>query len=70
MATSYLSRSDDEFWKMTPRVLVTLIDQWKKIEKGKAAQAAYIAAGGDPEDVGMSEAEIVRQEYEMGANMW
>ena len=55
---------------MTPRVLVTLIDQWKKIEKGKAAQAAYIAAGGDPEDVGMSEAEIVRQEYEMGANMW
>jgi hypothetical protein len=51
MATVYLHRSDSEFWNMTPRQLVALIDQWKEIEKGRDRMRAYIANGGDPDAV-------------------
>lgn len=70
MATVHLRRTDSDFWDMTPRQLITLIDQWKKIEKGLAMQAAYLAAGGDPDDLGLTEAEVIKAEYEMGAAMW
>ena len=36
---------------MTPRELVTRIDQWKQIEKNRDALRAYIANGGDPDKI-------------------
>jgi hypothetical protein len=70
MATVYLSRSENEFWMMTPRVLIAMIDEWKKIEKNREAMAAYIANGGDPEAVAASPDEVLKAEYEMGDAMW
>jgi len=51
MATVYLHRTDDEFWKMTPRQLTMLIDQWKLIEKNRDYLRAFIQNGGDPDAV-------------------
>jgi len=51
MATVYLRRTDQEFWAMTPRQLIALIDQWKAIEKGRDVQRALIASGQDPDKI-------------------
>jgi hypothetical protein len=39
MATVYLGRSEEWFWKCTPRKLVNMIKQWNEIEKQKAKVA-------------------------------
>ncbi len=51
MATVYLHRTEEQFWEMTPRQLVALIDQWKAIEKGRDIQRALIASGRDPDEI-------------------
>jgi len=38
MATVYLIRSEDWFWSTTPRILISLIDQWKIVEGVKSGQ--------------------------------
>lgn len=70
MATVYLHRSDSEFWAMTPRLLVSMIAGWKKIERGQMSMHAYIAAGGNPEELDANPAEQRAKELEMGAMMW
>jgi len=54
MATVYLGRSDLQFWDITPRVLISMIDEWNKIEKQRAKiQAVCYAAlmnGKDPDE--------------------
>lgn len=51
MATVYLHRTDEQFWNMTPRQLIALIDQWKAIEKNRDILRAFIANGGNPDEV-------------------
>lgn len=70
MATVYLNRSDSEFWEMTPRQLIAMIDQWRKIERSRDITRALIAAGHDPDEAMVDPEEIKRQEYELGAVMW
>jgi hypothetical protein len=54
VATAYLGRSDSDFWDMTPRVLITMVDEWNKIERQKAKiQGICYAAlmnGKDPDE--------------------
>lgn len=49
-----LGKSEEEFWKSTPRKVIALIDQKNEIEKIRMKnQAIYIACyvwGKDPED--------------------
>lgn len=40
MATVYLGRSEEQFWDLTPRVLVSMVKQWNEIEKQRAKVAA------------------------------
>jgi hypothetical protein len=70
MATVYLHRSDSEFWEMTPRVLVALIEQWRKIEINRDKMRAFIANGGNPDEEVMSQAQAEKIEAEMGDAMW
>lgn len=70
MATVYLNRSDADFWEMTLRQVITLIDQWKLIEKNREMLSAFIAQGGDPDEVMASPKDVKAKELEMGAAMW
>jgi hypothetical protein len=70
MATVYLNRSDSEFWDMTFRQLVCLIEQWKEIEKSRDVMRKYIADGGDPKMIGVSEKKIREAQADMGEAMW
>ena len=36
MAISFLGLDDNAFWKMSPRRLVAMIEQWKKIQRALA----------------------------------
>lgn len=67
MATVYLGRSEDQFWDMTPRVLITMVDEWNKIEKQRAKMAGICFAsymnGKDPDEfLGGKEAVKISEE--------
>ena len=70
MSTVYLRRSDLEFWDMTMRQVVAMIDQWRDIEKNRDMMRAYLANGGDPETIGVSKAESEEKNAELGNAMW
>ena len=60
MGLSELHLSLEEFYDITPRALVAMIDEWKGIQIFKAQIAAHIANGGDPEELRPTrEAEIL-----------
>ncbi len=50
-----LGKTEEEFWKSTPRKVIALIDQKKEIEKARIKnQAVYIACmvwGKDPDEM-------------------
>lgn len=69
MATVYLRRSDSEFWDMTMRQLISMIDQWKDIEKSRDSMRAYIANGGDPNKI-VSMEEKRKQAENLGDLAW
>jgi hypothetical protein len=48
---------------MTPRQLVALIDQWKEIEKNRDILKAFVANGGDLNEVGHKEAKITGDQW-------
>ena len=53
MVTVVFGRSDQEFWDMTPRLAVTMIEEWGKIEKHRAKMQGVVIAsymnGKDPD---------------------
>lgn len=53
MVTVVFGRSDAEFWDMTPRLAVTMIEEWGKIEKQRAKMQGVVIAsymnGKDPD---------------------
>lgn len=69
MATVYLNRTDEEFWEMTLRQVIALIDQWKLIEKNRLIMQKYINDGGDPFNVVTAE-DARKKAAEMGDAMW
>lgn len=70
MITGYLNRSDSAFWEMTFRQCDTAISQWKTIEKHRYVLQKYIMDGNDPNEVGISEAEVKEKEADWGDAMW
>lgn len=54
MATVYLGRSEDQFWNMAPRVLISMIREWNEIEKQRAKMQAICTVaftnGKDPDE--------------------
>ena len=50
-----MGKTEEDFWKSTPRKVIALIDQKKEIEKARVKnQAVYIACmvwGKDPDDL-------------------
>lgn len=50
MALSELRLTLEDFFDETPRALIAMIDEWKKLQVYKAQCAAHIANGGDPGD--------------------
>lgn len=67
MATVKLNRTEKQFWKMTPRVLVSLIEECRKIELENAKTFGFCVAaymnGKDPSDlIGDKAVEITEAE--------
>lgn len=54
MATVFFGRTDEQFWDMTPRLLVAMIGQWNDINKAQAKMAGIVNAayrnGKNPDD--------------------
>jgi hypothetical protein len=69
MITGYCNHTADQFWKMTPRIVVAIIDQWRMIEINREKMRAFIANGGDPDEVGSAES-VHKKELELGAALW
>jgi hypothetical protein len=69
MITIYCNRTDKEFWNLTPRQTITLIDQWRKIENGRYKIQKFIGSGGDPDELGTAE-QVKKKELEWGQAMW
>jgi hypothetical protein len=69
MMTVYCHHSAEQFWNMTPRVVIAIIDQWKKIEVNRERLRVFISSGGDPDEVIDQEA-VRRKELELGAALW
>lgn len=44
MYTVYLRRTEEEYWKASPRKIVAMITEWKKIEHERAKMDAYYHA--------------------------
>jgi hypothetical protein len=71
MTTVYLNRSDLEFWDMSFRQIISLIEQWKIIEKNRDMMRAFIQNGGDPDEIETGETEKKHEiELAMGNDMW
>jgi hypothetical protein len=70
MATAYLGLTVDDFWdRCSPRIIVAMIDQWRKIENGRDQMRAYIEKGGDPDKIKTKE-QAKKKAYELGHAMW
>jgi len=50
MATSELGLTLEEFYDMTPRALIAMIDAWKENQIYKSVMLAHISNGGSPDD--------------------
>lgn len=76
MATVPFRRSEEQFWDMNLRTLISMIDQHQKIERNKAKAIGFMTAcylGGTDPDEALEKAnprKILKKEYEMGAMMW
>jgi len=76
MATVPFARSEEQFWEMSLRLLVIMIDQHQKVERSRAKAIGFMTAcfmnGKDPDEfLEQEDPEKVREkELEMGAMMW
>lgn len=50
MAVSELRLTLDQFYDITPRAFIAMLDEWKRVQVYKAQMNAHIANGGDPVD--------------------
>jgi hypothetical protein len=70
MTTVYLNRSDSDFWEMTFRQIVALIDNWRDVEKNRELMRVFLANGGDPNLIGVSKQKLDEAALQAGAVMW
>ncbi len=76
MATVPLQRSEEQFWEMSPRLLVSLIREHEKMERNKAKAVGYMTAcfmngkTPDGETEMISPKRLRKKELEMGNAMW
>lgn len=50
MAVSELRLTLDQFYDITPRAFIAMLDEWKRVQVYKAQCQAHIANGGDASD--------------------
>lgn len=76
MATVPLSRSEEQFWDMSLRTLISLIKQHEKLERERAKAIGYMTAmfmnGRDPDEgmIDVTPKKIRKKELQMGNAMW
>lgn len=69
MMTVYCHHSAEQFWNMTPRAVIAIIDQWRKIEIGRERMRVFISNGGDPDDI-IDKESVRKKELELGNALW
>lgn len=50
MAVSELHLALEDFYDMSPRAFIAMLDEWKRVQVYKAQCQAHIANGGDASD--------------------
>jgi hypothetical protein len=70
MITCYCNRSEKEFWRMTPRKTIAIINQWKKIEAGRAQLRDFISKGGNPDEIFGNKEKKIADNYQAGEMMF
>ena len=76
MATVPFQRSEEQFWEMSVRTLVTMIREHEKTERNKAKAIGYMTAcfmngqNPDEETEVMTPKQLRKKELEMGNSMW